>query len=143
MRGTRPWPVLAACLLALIALTARGAGVRADDTRLFLTHFCTQYGPFALRIEDRLVAGVFAIRTNGDLGSFAGTLEGQTMTGEWIEPDSRGAIVLEFTEDRSRFVARYNVDSNPEHWYEDWIGILRPGDEVDSLDEAGTTFLCE
>ena len=41
-------------------------------------------------------AGVFSILPNDDLGAMVGVLEDRTLTGNWIENDSKGAIRMGF-----------------------------------------------
>lgn len=105
-------------------------------------YYCTQYGPFFIRFDPDKAAGVFAILTNGDLGSMVGVLSDHSLEGEWIEVDSRGEIRMTFSEDWSEFEAEYNVAANPEKWYSDWNGHLRPEDGAETFEKDGTEFRC-
>jgi hypothetical protein len=105
-------------------------------------HYCTQYGPFFIRFDAEKAAGVFAILTNGDLGSMVGALEGNTMAGEWIEVDSRGAIRLFFSDDWNRFDATYNLTDDRQTWHGDWTGHVRPEGEARFIRD-GIEFRCE
>ena len=71
-----------------------------------------------------------------------GELEGHSLEGEWIEIDSRGEIRMTFSKDWSEFDAEYNVAANPERWYRDWKGYLRPEDGVATFERNGIEFRC-
>lgn len=111
----------------------------ADSVERF---YCTQYGPFFLRFDPDKAAGVFAILPNNDLGAMVGALDGQTLAGEWIEVDSRGAIRMEFSEDWSSFTAAYSVAPSLDSWEEGWAGYLPPVGDPDSFVIDGQTFRC-
>ena len=126
---------------ALVATTAKGGpDAPSPGTE---RHYCTQYGPFFIRFDEDKAAGVFAILTNGDLGSMVGALEGRRLEGEWVEVDSGGAIRIEFSEDWSTFEAEYNLAPEPETWHGDWRGHLRPTDDTASFVRDGVEFRCQ
>lgn len=105
-------------------------------------HYCTQKGPFFLRFDPDKAAGVFAIIPNNDLGAVVGALTDRTLTGEWIETDSKGAIRMVFSEDWSSFEAAYTIAPDGENWQEGWTGYMPPAGDPPSFDIAGETFLC-
>ena len=105
-------------------------------------HYCTQHGPFYLRFDPEKAAGVFAINANNDLGAVVGALEDRTLTGEWIENDSKGAIRIVFSEDWSSFEAAYTIAPDQANWREGWLGYLPPAGDPDEFDIAGETFHC-
>ena len=105
-------------------------------------HYCTQHGPFLLRFDPEKAAGIFSILANNDLGAVVGALEEQTLTGEWIETDSKGAIRMVFSEDWSSFEAAYTIAPDGENWIEGWTGYLPPAGDPPSFEIAGETFLC-
>ena len=105
-------------------------------------HYCTQKGPFFLRFDPAKAAGVFAILANNDLGAVVGALEERTLTGEWIETDSKGAIRMAFSEDWSSFEAAYTIAPDGENWREGWTGYMPPAGDPTSFDIDGETFLC-
>jgi len=105
-------------------------------------HYCTEYGPFFIRFDTDKAAGVFAILTNGDLGSMVGALVGRRIEGKWTEVDSGGDIRLEFSEDWSSFEAEYNLTAAPETWHGDWRGQLRPSDDASSFVRDGVEYRC-
>jgi len=106
-------------------------------------HYCTQYGPFYLRFDPEKAAGVFTIFANGDMGSVVGTLDDQTLTGEWIEVDNRGPIRIEFSPDWTKFDAFYALAAAPDTWHGDWRGHLRPQEDTVSFERDGRTFQCK
>ena len=128
-----------ACLLPLMAQESEQA---VRETNSAERRYCTQYGPFFVRFDPDKAAGVFAILTNGDLGSMVGRLEGRSLEGIWVENDSRGEIRMRFSDDWSSFEAEYNVETVPEKWYGDWTGRLPPGDDATEFEHEGTTFRC-
>ena len=104
--------------------------------------YCTQFGPFFLRFDPDKAAGVFAINPNNDLGAVVGAIEDRTLTGEWIEVDSKGAIRIAFSEDWSSFEAAYTVGVDSTEWLEGWFGYLPPAGDPDEFEIAGETFHC-
>ena len=139
----RTWPlVLVATIASLGAATARQADASAADGVAIERRYCTQFGPFWVRFDPDKAAGVFAIHANGDLGSMVGVLEGDRLTGIWVENDSRGQIRMSFSPDRSTFEAEYNVESEPDEWYRGWLGRLQPEACPAQFDHDGKTYLC-
>ena len=122
--------LLSFCVLGAVSpVTASQDATRPSVER----HYCTQHGPFFIRFDDAKAAGVFAILSNGDLGSMVGQLNGTTLEGDWFEVGSRGRIVIEFSSDFTRFEAEYNVADAPETWYRGWLGVERPDESVSSI----------
>lgn len=131
--------LISIAILTAAALGASGASASEASPEL---RYCTQYGPFFIKFDHEKAAGVFAILTNGDMGSMVGRLNGQTLEGEWIEVDSGGQIRIEFAEDRSSFEATYNTRNNPEKWHSNWTGRLPDDPDAETFTADGVLFRC-
>jgi hypothetical protein len=129
-------------ILLTLSLTTFAIVAQEEPTISEERYYCTQYGPFFIRFDADKAAGVFAIFNNGDLGSMVGVLKGHSLEGEWIEATSRGVIRMTFSEDWSKFDAQYNVATNPEKWYSNWKGHLRPAHDVTTFTKDGIEFRC-
>ena len=128
--------------IALTAAAPQSVWAQDEAGGAVERHYCTQFGPFFLRFDPDKAAGVFSILPNDDLGAMVGVLEDRTLTGSWIENDSKGAIRLVFSEDWSSFEAGYTVAPDQENWREGWTGYLPPAGDPPSFDIADETFLC-
>ena len=118
-----------------------------------ILRYCTPHGEFDLRFGSELsspahgslaqLTGYYSIAPRDVAGRIAGTLDGHRFTGRWFDDDGEGDIVLDFAADWSSFSADYRSDEDPETWYRDWRGALRPPTGEESFERDGTSFRCD
>lgn len=108
-----------------------------------LKNYCTEIGRFDLLFDADEIAGAYMLKHKNALGGIWGKLEGNIMTGRWIDADGTGDIIITFSDNFAFFTADYRGDDEPDKWYRDsWHGSLRP-DDSKSFEFNTKTYTCE
>ncbi len=129
------------CLLVLCFCSYQS--LAQDATEIVIRNYCTEIGRFDLVFYGDEVTGSYLLIPKNQLGAFWGRLDGEEITGRWVDGDGVGDIIVTFSTDFKTFRADYRSDEHPEKWYRDsWHGVLRPNEDPDFTYE-GVTYRCE
>jgi hypothetical protein len=126
-------------LLAVISCTQ----IKQEKKSIIARQYCTEIGRFDMLFYEGQVSGSYALLPKKSLGSIWGHLDGNKLTGRWIDEDGSGDIIIKFNEDFSWFTTNYRSDDELEKWYKDqWHGALRTGNKSQFTQNA-LKYQCE
>ena len=128
-------------LLAVVGTTTMSLD-SFSQSELIVREYCTEIGRFDLTFFEDEISGSYTLLPKKSLGAIWGQMEVFTMIGRWLDGDGTGDIIMTFSTDYSSFSTRYRSDDEPDKWYDNWNGYLRPNqDHQFTID--GKIYQCE
>lgn len=117
-------------LMALILVTVLSlcfSSLSFAETRTYNTN----YGAMTISFDGTYVSGSYTHQN----GSLEGVLDGNVMTGTWHQNNGKGTCIFTFSQDFSRFDARWNY-AGETGWRGNWNGTAKEAVSAAAVPES-------